>query len=506
MNYLTHYGVKGQKWGVRRYQNKDGTLTPAGRSRYSSPSAQEKRMAAEANWVMTSEKAYAKGKKYILDEIRYFDGLEKHDKELAKKHRDIVQKCKTLDELDSYMLVIGDHVGDIMYDYLDNIAVNLSNDELKHHGIKGMRWGIRRYQNKDGSYTAEGRERYGINNPLKNRYSKDVQRGRVDHNNPDHPDLKKGTRLYRISSKESDLGNKRLYVTYDEAKDRNYYLSGVWNPDKANVLYEQYLEPVKDLKVASLPRVSKEALSIYGNDPMKVGESFINGLVGTRLAGEPASLISAYNKWDGTPESLKGVKISGYSSSEEISKRLLELTPGPKAELLSNRKNMYDINPTLVYRDAADAVNGDPKAQKELTRRLASMGYHAQVDAGGLGSLQGGSDKKERSVKGSVYGSTSNDPIIVFDSDKYLKERAKSLAVPKGTQAMADVIARSEAYNQSYKMSQKYIENMTRLSENNVKNYTARAKAMKDSGKSISEIAKALGMSESGIKRYLYEF
>lgn len=33
MNELYHYGIKGQKWGVRRYQNKDGTLTPAGKKR-----------------------------------------------------------------------------------------------------------------------------------------------------------------------------------------------------------------------------------------------------------------------------------------------------------------------------------------------------------------------------------------------------------------------------------------------------------------------------------------
>lgn len=33
---LTHAGVKGMKWGVRRYQNPDGTLTPEGKKRYDS--------------------------------------------------------------------------------------------------------------------------------------------------------------------------------------------------------------------------------------------------------------------------------------------------------------------------------------------------------------------------------------------------------------------------------------------------------------------------------------
>lgn len=35
-NELYHYGIKGQKWGERNYQYADGTLTPAGRKRYSS--------------------------------------------------------------------------------------------------------------------------------------------------------------------------------------------------------------------------------------------------------------------------------------------------------------------------------------------------------------------------------------------------------------------------------------------------------------------------------------
>ena len=31
---LYHHGIKGQKWGVRRFQNKNGSLTPAGKERY----------------------------------------------------------------------------------------------------------------------------------------------------------------------------------------------------------------------------------------------------------------------------------------------------------------------------------------------------------------------------------------------------------------------------------------------------------------------------------------
>jgi len=33
-DYIAHYGIKGQQWGVRRYQNADGSLTAAGQSRY----------------------------------------------------------------------------------------------------------------------------------------------------------------------------------------------------------------------------------------------------------------------------------------------------------------------------------------------------------------------------------------------------------------------------------------------------------------------------------------
>lgn len=41
-NELTHWGIKGMRWGVRRYQNKDGTLTTAGKKRYAKEMAKLK--------------------------------------------------------------------------------------------------------------------------------------------------------------------------------------------------------------------------------------------------------------------------------------------------------------------------------------------------------------------------------------------------------------------------------------------------------------------------------
>ena len=59
-NELMHSGVKGQKWGVRRYQNSDGTLTEAGKRRYNRSyrkkidDAVEKRMKTETNMTKRS--------------------------------------------------------------------------------------------------------------------------------------------------------------------------------------------------------------------------------------------------------------------------------------------------------------------------------------------------------------------------------------------------------------------------------------------------------------------
>ena len=47
-------------------------------------------------------------------------------------------------------------------DYTDSLRADILpsySDSLMHHGIKGMHWGVRRYQNPDGSYTDAGKAR-----------------------------------------------------------------------------------------------------------------------------------------------------------------------------------------------------------------------------------------------------------------------------------------------------------------------------------------------------------
>jgi hypothetical protein len=53
-------------------------------------------------------------------------------------------------------------------------------NELYHHGIKGQKWGVRRFQNENGSYTDEGKKRYGIDSPSDERRQSSLKKNRKE--------------------------------------------------------------------------------------------------------------------------------------------------------------------------------------------------------------------------------------------------------------------------------------------------------------------------------------
>lgn len=92
-NYLTHYGIKGQKWGIRRYQNSDGSLTSAGRKRYSDSGGIRGAVSKVKNAVTrrgSSSKAAAKKKQ---------EEKEEKEKETLEQKKDRVLKSRSAKEL-----------------------------------------------------------------------------------------------------------------------------------------------------------------------------------------------------------------------------------------------------------------------------------------------------------------------------------------------------------------------------------------------------------------------
>lgn len=77
--YIAHFGIKGQKWGRRRYQNKDGSLTPEGKKRYSEDYQSMREIRSKPVSSMTN--------KELESAIRRMN-LERQYRDLSRSERD----------------------------------------------------------------------------------------------------------------------------------------------------------------------------------------------------------------------------------------------------------------------------------------------------------------------------------------------------------------------------------------------------------------------------------
>lgn len=101
---LYHHGIKGQKWGVRRYQNEDGSLTAAGKQRYTTSSGKleynQFHIDINQKNPLTSKSRAARS--ILKNEINKQDDLKKLTQNLKSRKRD-AKTVKAEKAIDSFL-------------------------------------------------------------------------------------------------------------------------------------------------------------------------------------------------------------------------------------------------------------------------------------------------------------------------------------------------------------------------------------------------------------------
>lgn len=219
-DYLMHYGVLKMKWGVRRYQNPDGSLTPEGKIHYAELRGEYDRQVQKAKDIQSKidietkkhsskiARLENKAAKLRKKETGLFTSKEKAAKleekarraeikanSLSSKTRKLQAKLdkvnailrdydtkldsitpkdspalqSLLKEFNNYavneiVLYGGDTSWDNFADYLEDKYYNQHNTSEETSkpklDIDGMRWGAYKYRNEDGSLTPKGQKVY----------------------------------------------------------------------------------------------------------------------------------------------------------------------------------------------------------------------------------------------------------------------------------------------------------------------------------------------------------
>ncbi len=150
-------------------------------------------------------------------------------------------------------------------------------DELYHHGILGQKWGVRRFQNKDGTLTSVGKKRYGSGlMPSQKKQGKDESYNKI---NAEKDMSKREMRKYlkknhrKMDEDSTDFSDeydetpegKSLLKSYNKAYDK-YFNSNFENEEEESKAEEVFLKAEEKLLRAEMEYTGKKMVEKYGND------------------------------------------------------------------------------------------------------------------------------------------------------------------------------------------------------------------------------------------------
>lgn len=102
---------------------------------------------------------------------------------------------------------------------MDYIITRAQDNFLEHHGIKGQKWGVRRFENPDGTLTEEGKKRYGVSNggtgnaELAKKYSKSIKKLSKAYRNADlSQQIKDYSKYEKRTQTAKKIGNASLAI------------------------------------------------------------------------------------------------------------------------------------------------------------------------------------------------------------------------------------------------------------------------------------------------------